>query len=126
MLDWFSRNYMRENPDKYHLLSNCQPCSLKSGNQIINNDKCEKLLCIKIDHALTLDTHVETLCNKASQKINDLSSLTFSLNFEQRRLIMNSFIMCYFSCCPVVWMFHSRKLNNPINKIHERALRSFI
>ena len=25
--------------------------------------------------------------------------------------------------CPLIWMFHSRKLNHRINKIHERALR---
>ena len=25
--------------------------------------------------------------------------------------------------CPLVWMMHSRKLNNRINKIRERALR---
>ena len=25
--------------------------------------------------------------------------------------------------CPVVWMFHSRKLNARINRLHERALR---
>ena len=25
--------------------------------------------------------------------------------------------------CPLIWMFHSRRLNNRINSIHERALR---
>ena len=28
-----------------------------------------------------------------------------------------------FGYCPLVWMFHSRKLNNRINGIHERSLR---
>ena len=28
-----------------------------------------------------------------------------------------------FNYCPLVWMFHSRKLNYRINSIHERALR---
>ena len=36
---------------------------------------------------------------------------------------MKSFILTQFSYCPLVWMFHSRKLNNRINSIHERALR---
>ena len=36
---------------------------------------------------------------------------------------MRSFILSQFGYCPLVWMFHSRKLNNRINKIHERALR---
>ena len=36
---------------------------------------------------------------------------------------MKSFILSQFGYCPLVWMFHSRKLNNRINRIHERALR---
>ena len=31
--------------------------------------------------------------------------------------------MAQFSCCPLIWMFHSRKLNNKINKLHYRCLR---
>ena len=36
---------------------------------------------------------------------------------------MDAFITSQFSYCPLVWMFHSRTLNNRINKIHEKALR---
>ena len=36
---------------------------------------------------------------------------------------MKSFIQSQFRYCPLVWMFHSRNLNNRINKIHERSLR---
>ena len=36
---------------------------------------------------------------------------------------MTSFGMSHFSYCPLVWMFHDRKLYNKINKIHERAVR---
>ena len=36
---------------------------------------------------------------------------------------MKAFITSQFSYCPLVWMFHSRNLNNRVNKIHERALR---
>ena len=28
-----------------------------------------------------------------------------------------------FNYCPLIWMFHSRTMNNKINRIHERALR---
>jgi len=31
--------------------------------------------------------------------------------------------MSQFQYCQLAWMFHSRHLNNKINKIHERALR---
>ena len=36
---------------------------------------------------------------------------------------MNAFIKSQFSYCPFVWMFHSRTLNNKINKLREKALR---
>ena len=45
------------------------------------------------------------------------------MTFDQKRLILNSFITSHFSYWPTVWMFHSRKLNERINHIHERALR---
>ena len=36
---------------------------------------------------------------------------------------MQAFIQSQFGYCLLVWMFHSRKLNNRINKIHEKSLR---
>ena len=36
---------------------------------------------------------------------------------------MKAFIMSPFSYYPLVWMCHSRTLNNKINKLHERALQ---
>ena len=35
---------------------------------------------------------------------------------------VHAFISSHFGYCPLVWMFHSRKLNNQINRIYERAL----
>ena len=37
---------------------------------------------------------------------------------------MRPFVTSQFQYCPLVWMFHSRKMNNKINnRLHERALR---
>ena len=36
---------------------------------------------------------------------------------------MNAFFNSQFSYCPLVWMYHSRALNNKINRLHERCLR---
>ena len=38
-------------------------------------------------------------------------------------MIMKAFIESQFGYCLLVWMFHSRSLNNKINRIHERAVR---
>ena len=45
------------------------------------------------------------------------------MTLPQRKSIMKAFISSYFGYCPLVWMFHSRKLNHRINNIQERALR---
>ena len=36
---------------------------------------------------------------------------------------MKTFIQSQFNYCSLTWMFHSRILNNKINKLHERTLR---
>ena len=36
---------------------------------------------------------------------------------------MKSFVLSQFGYCPLMWMFHSRHLNNHINRLHERSLR---
>ena len=45
------------------------------------------------------------------------------MNLAQRRSIMRAFICSQFGYYPLVWMFHSRKINNRVNSLHERALR---
>ena len=44
------------------------------------------------------------------------------LDFNQRKLLLNAFITSQFSYAPVVWMFHSRKQNHHINRIHKRVV----
>ena len=123
LLRWFDDNSMKASPDKYHLLLfGSYSSKIKIGNKTISSSKCKKLLVIKIDNNLNFKEHIESLCEKASQKINVLSRLASSMNFEQRRLIKNSFVICHFSYCPVVLMFHSRKLNARINRLYERNL----
>ena len=45
------------------------------------------------------------------------------MDLPKRWVIMKSFITSQFGYCPLIWMFHSRALNNKINSIYERALR---
>ena len=115
---------MKVKPSKYHLvLSGNDSSKITVGNETNSSSKCEKLLGVKIDSHLNFKEHIESLCKKASQKINALPRLASSMSFEQRRLIMNSFVIVHFSYCLVLWTFHSRKLNARINRLHERALR---
>ena len=40
-----------------------------------------------------------------------------------KRLVMKAFISSQFTYCPLIWINHSRTLNNKINRIQERSLR---
>ena len=45
------------------------------------------------------------------------------MNLSKKNVLMNSFFKSQFSYCPLVWMCHSRTINNKINHLHERCLR---
>ena len=45
------------------------------------------------------------------------------MELPKRRIFMNAFFKAQFNYCPIIWMFHSRCLNNKINRLHERCLR---
>ena len=45
------------------------------------------------------------------------------MSTEKRRLIFKAFIISQFNHCPLLWMFHTKQLNNRINSLHEKALR---
>ena len=93
------------------------------SNFIITNSEKEKLLGVTFDNDLKFQSHINSLYSKASQKLYALSRMSSYMSLGQRRLIMKSFISSQFGYCPMIWMNHSRALNNKINRIHERALR---
>ena len=60
---------------------------------------------------------------KACQKLNALVRLAPFMKVDKKRTIMKTFLESQFGHCPLFWMFHSRTINNKINRIHERSLR---
>ena len=115
---------MKANSDKSHLLLSCnEPSTLVIDGSSIETNTKEVLLGITIDKDLKFDDHVNSLCKKACQKLNALARLAPYMNVEKRRIIMKAFIESQFGYCPLVWMFHSRGINNKMNRIHERSLR---
>ena len=45
------------------------------------------------------------------------------MGLDNRNMFLKIFVESQFSYCPLIWMFHSRTLNNKINILHEKALR---
>ena len=76
-----------------------------------------------MDSNLTFENHINNICKRASQKLNALAKVAPYMNMQKRRIIMKSFVTSQFGYCSLIWMFHSRRLNNKINSIYERGLR---
>ena len=124
ILDWFRKNEMKPNDDKCHLIvCNQEKLFVTLGNESIDSTDTVELLGITIDKNLNFTEHVSDLCKRGNQKLHALARISKYLKEDKSILIMKTFIRSQFNCCPLVWMFHNRTLNNKINKLHERALR---
>ncbi len=125
LLNWFEINFFKMNADKCKLLitKHDNEVSINVDGHIIQAKKSVKLLGITIDNNLDFNEHVSKLCKKVSLKIYALARVAHFMNKDKLRILMKAFIESQFAYCPLIWMFHSRELNNKINKLHERALR---
>ena len=104
-------------------LWNCPSGKRLSGNVrwgIVLEMKYETHTCA---NKLIFEEYMERLWNKSSQKVNGMAKMSSLIRFGQTKHIVNSFMTSNFSYCPLICMFHSRRLNNCINHIHERILR---
>ena len=107
---------MKGNEDKCHVIFISQDnVRVNISTAQIENSKCQKLLGINIELKLTFEDHINRIGKKASAKLNALSRISYYMDPLKRRLLVNY--------CTLTWMFHSRKLNNKINRIHKRCLR---
>ena len=124
IVKWLRSNYMKSNPDKNHLIvANSDKASIIIDNNVIRSSSSVKLLGVTIDNKLKFDEHVSAICKNASTKLHALARVATYMNSDKLRVLMKAFIESQFGYCPLIWMFHSRTLNNRINNIHERALR---
>jgi len=125
-LEWFKNNGMKLNNEKCHILvcghkHEAMICNV--GNKQIIEKHRVKLLGISIDSDLNFEHHMKNICSKASKKLNALSRQCKFLPFYRRKMLMNAFFDSQFSHCPLVWIFHSRSINQRINRLQYRALR---
>ena len=125
---WFHENHMILHPGKCHyiVIGDDNPF-LKT---ILNNVKIassneEKLLGILLNSKSNFESLITSLCKKAGRNLCGLAGINYCLNPYQKLLLLNSEVKSQFSQCSLIWwMLTSRYLNNALNSIHERALRS--
>lgn len=113
VLKWFEQNYMKASSEKWHLLLSADkaaPININRYNE--TNSQVEILL---ISHLKTMQQI--SVKNKSSQKSNPLAEILDRFEKELNNSIYYSTILLLFT----VWVFRRGRVNNHINKIHERA-----
>ena len=124
LFTWFAQNEMKANLNKCHLLvSTTDAFSFEISETVIRNSISKKLLGVTSGSKLKFEEHIITICQRANRKLNALAKLTTYMELGKRLMLMNTFFNSQFNYCPVIWICHSRPLNNKINRLHEQCLR---
>ena len=85
------------------------------ANYNMASSNSDELIGVVIDNEVTFAKHIENLCWKTNQKLHALARVA--------NVVMKTCVFSQFNYCPLVWMCYSRKLNNKLNRLQERALR---
>ena len=107
----------------FQQLSTDEHFSINIDNEVIKNSNNKKLIGINLNNRLCFDTHVANISNRVRKTLHALARISQYINIHKRKMTKKAFIASEFGYCPLIWMFHSRKLNSRVNKLHERALR---
>ena len=128
-IDWFTKNDMIINPEKFQTIildkkkSNLTNILLTIDNQTIKSVPAVELLGIHLDDKLNFNLHISNICRSAANQLNALIRLKSYLNFNAKRVLINSYIISNFNYCPLVWIFSTAKSLNKIESLQKRALR---
>ena len=110
---------MKVNHDKCHLLVSGKMTVTINANGFKNKKHWVRKIT---PNKLKFQNYLDGVIKKASNKINVLSRVTPFMNLSNKKMLMNSFFKSQFSYCPLVWMCHSRTINDKINHLHKRYL----
>ena len=130
VLNWFRFNEMKPNQDKCHLLvaePNHKLYESKSfiylDGAFLESEDDTRLLGAQIDKKVDLEKHIKIMIEEANRKLYAIIRASKYCSQEKLKMLIAAFIESQINYCPLLWMFHSKALNNKINKLHKRALR---
>ena len=78
------------------------------SSKIMATDNVE-LLGITIDNNLSFSSHINKLCKAANNKLSAIIRLRKYLSIPQSKLLVNAYVLSYFTYCPLLWMFCNKK-----------------
>ena len=128
-INYFSMNHMTANPDKFKaIILDKQNSDFSNTKTSVNNENLEivpsvKLLEIQIDSQLNFNIHINNICKSAANQLNALIRLNCFLGIDEKKVLVNSFVLSNFNYCPLVWFISSTKSWKEIENLQKRALR---
>ena len=103
VLKLFDGNHLIANPEKFHLMfllpnkiDQAMNEQLLINNTTLDSEPSITLLGMEIDNSLTFNTHIGNLCKKAASQLNVLKRFSRFMGYNERRIIMQSFILSNF------------------------------
>ena len=80
-----------------------------------------KLLGLQLDDKLNFNLHISHIKSAANQ-LNALIRLKKFMNFEEKKILINSYFMANFNYCPLVWMLSNASSLKKIENLQKRFL----
>ena len=96
------------NPEKFQAIiidrknQKNNPQKLTIDKKVITSSENVTLLGLEVDRKLNFDEHISKLCNKSAGQLNALCRIGHLIGFEERKILINSFIYANFNYCPLV------------------------
>ena len=131
VIDWFKKNKMVVNPNKYQAIILDKRKSVHTNERITVDNKqikvvsSVKLLGLQLDDKLNFNLHISNICKSAGNQLNALIRLKKFMNFEEKKILVNSYFMINLDYCPLVWMLSSASSRKKPEHLQKRALRFF-
>ena len=125
VIDWFKINKMVVNPDKFQAIildkrkRDHTDEHITVDNQQIKVVSSVKHLGLQLDDKLNFNLHISNICKSAANQLNALIRLKKFMNFEEKKILINSYFMANFNYCPLIANYSLKKIKN----LQKRALR---
>ena len=113
---------MIANPEKFHALlikkdqTNTSGENFNIQGKTLKSEETVKLLGIHLDYKLNFEQHISELCRKAASQLNVLKRLKRFIGFNEKEILVQSFVYSNFDYCPLVWYFSSAKSLQKLKK----------
>ena len=81
------------------------------------------MLGVQIDNKLNFNDHISNICKSAANQLNALIRSRYFLGYNEKKALVNSFVLSNFNYCPLVWFTSKISSLRKIENLQKRALR---